>query len=107
MILLKRELRQRGGLKCVFCGTVYSTARGLYLPAVRHRGDLDVEFDYAAIGRRLTRRPAGGALRPVALEIPRAAAHRRGCALPALAVGWTPLTPAATLARHLVCARSG
>jgi threonine synthase len=64
-------------------------------------GILDVEFDYPAIARRLTRRRLAGRaeqshwryreLLPIGAE----------AALPALAVGWTPLTPAAPLARHL------
>jgi len=60
-----------------------------------------VEFDYPAIARRLTRRRLASRseqshwryreLLPIGAE----------AALPALAVGWTPLTPAASLARHL------
>ena len=89
------------GLKCVFCGTVYSTRVPYTCPRCGIAGILDVEFDYAAIARRLTRRRLAGRseqshwryreLLPIGAE----------AALPALSVGWTPLTPAAPLARHL------
>jgi threonine synthase len=89
------------GLKCVFCGTVYSTRVPYTCPRCGIAGILDVEFDYPAIARRLTRRRLAGRseqshwryreLLPIGAE----------ATLPALSVGWTPLTPAATLARHL------
>ena len=89
------------GLKCVFCGTVHSTRVPYTCPRCGISGILDVEFDYAAIARRLTRRRLAGRseqshwryreLLPIGAE----------AALPALSVGWTPLTPAAPLARHL------
>jgi threonine synthase len=89
------------GLKCVFCGTVHSTRVPYTCPRCGISGILDVEFDYPAIARRLTRRRLASRseqshwryreLLPIGAE----------AALPALAVGWTPLTPAASLARHL------
>ena len=89
------------GLKCVFCGAVHATRVPYTCPRCGISGILDVEFDYAAIARRLTRRRLAGRseqshwryreLLPIGAE----------AALPALSVGWTPLTPAAPLARHL------
>jgi len=64
-------------------------------------GILDVLYDYPAIARTLTRRTL--ARRPGYSHwryrelLPIRAASR----LPALSVGWTPLTPAPSLARHL------
>ena len=89
------------GLKCVFCETLYSTRVPYTCPRCGIAGILDVQFDYPAIARRLTRRRLAGRfdqshwryreLLPIGADAP----------LPALAVGWTPLTPAAPLARHL------
>jgi len=39
------------GLKCVFCGAVYSTRVPYTCPRCGIAGILDVEFDYAAIAR--------------------------------------------------------
>jgi threonine synthase len=89
------------GLKCVFCGTVYSTRVAYTCPRCGIAGILDVEFDYAAIGRRLTRRRLAGRAEQSHWRYRELLPIGADAALPALAVGWTPLTPAATLARHL------
>ena len=89
------------GLKCVFCGTVYSTRVAYTCPRCGIAGILDVEFDYAAIGRRLTRRRLAGRFDQSHWRYRELLPIGADAALPALAVGWTPLTPAATLARHL------
>ena len=89
------------GLKCVLCGTVYSTRVGYTCPRCGIAGILDVEFDYAAIGRRLTRRRLAGRFDQSHWRYRELLPIGADAALPALAVGWTPLTPAAALARHL------
>ncbi len=89
------------GLKCVFCGTVYSTRVAYTCPRCGIAGILDVEFDYAAIGRRLTRRRLAGRAEQSHWRYRELLPIGADAALPALAVGWTPLTPAAALARHL------
>jgi threonine synthase len=88
------------GLRCVFCGTLHSTRVPYTCPRCGITGILDVQYDYPAIARRLTRRVL--ARRPLnhwryreLLPI------RADAALPALSVGWTPLTASAPLARHL------
>jgi threonine synthase len=89
------------GLKCVFCGTVYSTRVAYTCPRCGIAGILDVEFDYAAIGRRLTRRRLAGRFDQSHWRYRELLPIGADAALPALAVGWTPLTAAASLARHL------
>jgi len=89
------------GLKCVFCGTVYSTRVAYTCPRCGIAGILDVEFDYPAIARRLTRRRLAGRFDQSHWRYRELLPIGADAALPALAVGWTPLTPAAALARHL------
>jgi threonine synthase len=60
-----------------------------------------VEFDYAAIARRLTRRRLAGRMEQSHWRYRELLPIGAEAAVPALAVGWTPLTPAAPLARHL------
>jgi threonine synthase len=89
------------GLKCVFCGTVHSTRVPYTCPRCGITGILDVQFDYAAIARRLTRRRLAGRAEQSHWRYRELLPIGADAALPALAVGWTPLTTAATLARHL------
>ena len=88
------------GLKCVFCGAMHSMSVPYTCPQCGITGILDVQYDYRAIARQLTRRRLAsrpqnqwryGELLPI----------RSDAALPPLSVGWTPLTPAKSLARHL------
>jgi threonine synthase len=88
------------GLRCVFCEGVYP-ARHFTCPRCGISGILDVQYDYSAVRRKLTRR---------ALAARRDLSHwryrellpiRADSHLPDLAVGWTPLTPAPALARHV------
>ncbi|HVO34677.1 MAG TPA: threonine synthase [Gemmatimonadales bacterium] len=92
------------GLKCVMCGTEYP-ARGKHAPMTCPRcgitGILDVQYDYRAAARSLTRRALA---RRTDLSqwryrelLPLGARAR----LPALAVGWSPVVPAPALARHV------
>ena len=88
------------GLRCVCCGATYTVRVGNTCPACGIGGILDVQYDYAAIGKRLTR--ASMAKRAdrshwryrELLPIPADAA------LPPLATGWTPVTAAKSLGRH-------
>ena len=89
------------GLKCVFCGTVHSTRVPYTCPRCGIAGILDVEFDYPAIARRLTRRRLAGRVEQSHWRYRELLPIGADAVLPALAVGWTPLTAAATLARHL------
>ena len=89
------------GLKCVMCGLIYPTRVPYTCPACGITGILDVQYNYAAIAKRLTRRRL--ALRPEyshwryreLLPI------RKDALLPGLQVGWTPVVQAPTLARTL------
>ena len=89
------------GLKCVFCGTVHSTRVPYTCPRCGIAGILDVEFDYSAIARHLTRRRLAGRSEQSHWRYRELLPIGPDAALPALSVGWTPLTPAAPLARHL------
>ncbi len=88
------------GLKCVSCGRVHSTRVPYTCPRCGLSGILDVQYDYAAIRRRLRRK----------VLAKRALTHWRyrellpvsaRAVLPPLAVGWTPITPAPALAAYL------
>ena len=89
------------GLKCVFCGTVHSTRVPYTCPRCGIAGILDVQYDYRAIARRLTRRRLAGRFEQSHWRYRELLPIGANAALPALSVGWTPLTPAAPLARHL------
>jgi threonine synthase len=89
------------GLTCVMCGATYPPRGPMTCPRCGLAGILDVQYDYAAVGRRLSR---GALARRDDLThwryrelLPIGARSR----LPALAVGWSPLRPAAALARHI------
>jgi threonine synthase len=89
------------GLRCVCCGAAYSTRIPYTCPACGIEGILDVEYDYPAIRRLLTRRNL--AARPAQnhwryRELLPIGEH---AALPAVPVGWTPIVTARPLARHL------
>ncbi len=89
------------GLRCVFCGSEYSTRVGFTCPHCGITGILDVLYDYPAIRKVLTRRKLAARtnfnhwryreLLPIADD----------AALPALAVGWTPIVAAERLAKHV------
>lgn len=88
------------GLKCVCCDRVFSTRVPYTCPRCGVTGILDVQYDYAAIRRRLTRKALAkralthwryGELIPVSARAVR----------PNLAVGWTPVVQSSALAKHL------
>jgi len=89
------------GLRCVFCGVRYSTGVPYTCPHCGDGGTLDVEYDYPAIGRTLTRRALASRPEQSQWRYRELLPLRADAALPDLAVGWTPLTPAARLGRHV------
>jgi threonine synthase len=88
-------------LKCVFCGALHPTSAGLTCPSCGISGILDVQYDYAAIARRLTRRRLARRPETTHWRYRELLPIRKDAKLPGLSVGWTPITPAASLARHL------
>ncbi len=87
------------GLRCVFCGRAART--GFTCPRCGITGILDVQYDYGAIGRVLTRRRLAVRAEQSHWRYRELLPVRADAALPDLAVGWTPLTAAPALARHL------
>ncbi len=88
------------GLNCVFCGAAYSTRVPYTCPACGITGILDVQYDYRAVGRKLTRQQLAR----------RTQDHWRYAELlpitdvgkaPPLSVGWTPIYRAKALGQHL------
>lgn len=87
------------GLRCVVCGARYSTRTPYTCPKCGIGGILDVEYDYRAVRRAMTKKRL--ASRPLN--------HWRYAELlpvnvakaPNLAVGWTPVYETRPLAQHL------
>ncbi len=89
------------GLRCVCCGAVYSTRVQYTCPACGIEGILDVEFDYKAIGRRLTRKTLAARPEQTHWRYRELLPIREDAALPAVPVGWTPIVTARSLAKHV------
>ena len=89
------------GLKCVFCGGTYSTRVPYTCPACGITGTLDVQYDYRAIVRRLTRRSLAKRSDFSHWRYRELFPIRANAVLPGLQVGWTPVVRADSLARHL------
>jgi len=89
------------GLECVLCGTIYPARLSYTCPRCGISGILDVRYDYAAIARVLTRRRLAARSDPSHWRYRELLPIRADAALPELAVGGTPLSPAASLARHV------
>lgn len=88
-------------LKCVFCGTAYPPRTGFTCPRCGIGGILDVQYDYAAVRKVLNRRTLARRADQSHWRYRELLPIRGDSTLPALSVGWTPLTPAPALARHL------
>jgi threonine synthase len=88
-------------LQCVFCGRRYAVRVGNTCPKFGIEGILDVLYDYPAIGRRLTRRALSRRPEQSHWRYRELLPIAPGAALPALSVGWSPLTPTPALARHI------
>ena len=89
------------GLRCVCCGAVYSTRVPYTCPACGIEGILDVEYDYPAIARRLTRRRLEARPQRDHWRYRELLPIRQDAVLPAVPVGWTPIVDAPSLARHV------
>ena len=93
------------GLKCLFCGTAYPVRVGYTCPRCGITGILDVQYDYARIGRILTRRRLAVRSDPSHWRYRELLPVGSNAVLPALFVGGTPLTTTPALARHLGIAK--
>jgi threonine synthase len=89
------------GLHCVFCDSLIPARVAFTCPGCGITGILDVEYDYAAIARVLTRRTLASRPDRSHWRYRELLPIREDAVLPALSVGWTPLTPAPSLARHI------
>jgi threonine synthase len=89
------------GLRCVECGKAFSTRVQYTCPDCGIGGILDVEYDYPAIARRLTRRELSKRVDLGQWRYRELLPIRADAALPALSVGGTPVTAAPRLAKHL------
>ena len=87
-------------LQCVFCERVYPL-KYFTCPRCGIHGILDVQYDYRAAARRLTRRTLAARRNQTHWRYRELLPVRDTSATPDLAVGWTPLTVAPSLARHL------
>ena len=102
-----RELRVNfvQGLKCLSCETVYPMRVGNTCPRCGITGILDVQYDYAAIGRILTRRRLAARTDQSHWRYRELLPVGSNAVLPALFVGGTPLTATPALARYLGMAK--
>jgi len=89
------------GLKCVFCGAFYSTRIPYTCPACGITGMLDVQYDYPAIAKCLTRQSLAKRPEYSHWRYRELLPIRKVAVLPSLQVGWTPIVRADSLARHL------
>jgi threonine synthase len=89
------------GFRCVLCGRNYSTRVRYTCPSCGVTGILDVQYDYASIARSLTRRKLARRPGQNHWRYRELLPIRADAALPALSVGWTPITQADSLARHV------
>ena len=89
------------GLRCVCCGTGYPPRGPMTCPRCGITGILDVEYDYGAIARRLTRRALARREDLTQWRYRELLPIPARASLPGVAVGWSPLRPAPALARHV------
>jgi threonine synthase len=88
-------------LRCVFCGVSHAARVSTTCPDCGTGGILDVEYDYQAARRSFTRRSLARRADYSHWRYRELLPLRGDVAPPALAVGWTPLTLAPALARHI------
>ena len=89
------------GLRCVFCERVYPATRHFTCPRCGIQGILDVQYDYGAIARVLTRRALGKRPDRSHWRYRELLPVRAASAVPDVLVGGTPLTFAPALALHV------
>ena len=80
---------------------MHSTRVPYTCPACGIKGILDVQYDYAAIARRLTRQRLAKRSENTHWRYRELLPIRKNASLPRLSVGWTPVVLAPSLARHL------
>ncbi len=88
-------------LQCVVCGRSYSSRVSYTCPECGINGLLDVQYDYAALRRRLTRRTFARRADFSHWRYRELLPVSGNSVLPPLQVGWTPIYGTAALARHL------
>src|ERR1017187_6911790 len=89
------------GLRCVFCGRLYSTRVAYTCPQCGVTGILDVEYDYRTVARVLTQRSLAARREFSHWRYRELLPVRADAAVPDVSAGWTPLTPAPALGRHI------
>src|ERR1017187_1177109 len=89
------------GLRCVFCGVTYSTRIPYTCPACGMTGTLDIQYDYLAIARSLTRRSLAKRAEYSHWRYRELLPILKDATLPALQVGWTPIVEAPSQARTM------
>jgi threonine synthase len=89
------------GLVCVFCRSPFSPRVGYTCPRCGITGILDVQYDYPAIAKVLTRRKLATRADPTHWRYRELLPIAEQAPLPPLAVGGTPTMAADRLARHL------
>ena len=89
------------GLRCVFCDAVWQRQAGFTCRNCGIGGILDVQYDYAGVRKALTRKSLARRHEPSHWRYRELLPIRPGSPVPALSVGWTPLTLAPALARHI------
>ncbi|MBZ5630659.1 MAG: threonine synthase [Acidobacteriia bacterium] len=89
------------GLVCVLCRTQFSTRVGYTCPRCGITGILDVQYDYPAMAKALTRKKLAARADPTHWRYRELLPIDDRAQLPSLAVGWTPTMAADRLARHI------
>ena len=89
------------GLVCVLCRSRFSTRVGYTCPRCGITGILDVQYDYPAIAKVLTRKKLAARADPTHWRYRELLPIADQAQLPSLAVGWTPTIAADRLARHI------
>ncbi len=89
------------GLRCVVCGATFSARTCYTCPVCGVTGILDVEYDYRAVRRQLTRRVLATRADRSHWRYRELLPINNNARLPALQVGWSPVIDAKPLARHI------
>ncbi len=89
------------GLKCVFCGNVQIPRSAFTCPHCGISGILDIQYDYSAIKKVLTRKSLSRRTDSSHWRYRELLPIKPDSRVPGLSVGWTPLTPAPALARYI------
>jgi len=101
LLLPENHVKFVQGFLCVFCGTIHPKRVSNTCPGCGIAGILDVQYDYPAIGRSLTPRRLASRTETSHWRYRELLPIGETSTLPTLAVGGTPLTVCAPLARHV------